>query len=287
MNICRMRLRAGRPQDLAGTPFDIAIAASSEPGTSVRVPAGRPSLWISLDAGLRIELPEGRFLLGRRHCYAGSGETAVTGLTRQTGRWLVLLLPEPAARGLLPSSYPLLAQPLQRGLLRAVATLWRLSAQAPAADWSLAQALRALRAALAETQRSVDALLPRCPGKTVAQRRQVLQRLLRVRNRIELGDGDAASVAGMAALAHYSPCHFIRVFEQVFGETPYQFLLALRMRRAAELLGRQHYAIVEIAERLGFSSGASFSRAFRAHFRETPSDLRRRLHGGAGARLCG
>ena len=27
MNICRMRLRAGRPQDLAGTPFDIAIAA--------------------------------------------------------------------------------------------------------------------------------------------------------------------------------------------------------------------------------------------------------------------
>ncbi|MBI4675806.1 MAG: AraC family transcriptional regulator [Chloroflexi bacterium] len=42
-------------------------------------------------------------------------------------------------------------------------------------------------------------------------------------------------LAQLAALAHFSPYHFIRVFHKTFHETPYQYLIRKRLEKAKAL----------------------------------------------------
>jgi AraC family transcriptional regulator len=85
----------------------------------------------------------------------------------------------------------------------------------------------------------------------------------------------------MAEIAHFSPFHFHRIFTLLVNETPADFLLRLRIERAAQYLKDQtQKPISEIAVDCGFNSTAQFSRSFRKQFglsatqyRETPKPL--------------
>jgi AraC family transcriptional regulator len=130
--------------------------------------------------------------------------------------------------------------------------------------------------------------IDRCPGRTYGQRRQVFARLQRVRNyllancTLEIGNRE------LAHLANYSPTHFIRAFQCVYGETPHKFLVKQRLRRAAELVRHSSLAINEVAIVSGFESPSAFSRLFRRRFGMTAGTMRRlgsqrRLHVGQGS----
>ena len=74
---------------------------------------------------------------------------------------------------------------------------------------------------LAELQSAFDPLITRCPGRTLGQRRSVFLRLQRVYNHMESSSDLDLGVSGFARVANYSPCHFVRTFNAVYGETPY------------------------------------------------------------------
>jgi AraC-like DNA-binding protein len=85
----------------------------------------------------------------------------------------------------------------------------------------------------------------------------------------------------LAALAGLSKYHFLRTFRRVVGRSPYQYLLAARMHRAALALLESDQPISEIAFAAGFGDLSTFNRRFRDSFGATPREFRQR--GGARA----
>jgi AraC family transcriptional regulator len=291
MRIDRDSLRAGRPCHLAADSPALLLRclAGRDAGAAAVVSPPLLGLWINLDARLRVVLAEGSLLLRPRHCLLSQAEQPVHAVAEAAGAWVLLAFPgELAARALAPDGgcdpsprlFP--AQlPLTRDLLRCLRSL-RPAATAGLPGCYEASLLRETLLAIERWQRPLLALLPRCPGKTLAARRHCLHRLLRARSRVELEGHERTSVAQMAMLAHYSPCYFVRVFEEVFGESPQAFCSRLRMQRAASLLRESRLSITEIADCVGYASGAAFARAFRARHGISAS-VARRLWGSDAA----
>jgi AraC family transcriptional regulator len=83
------------------------------------------------------------------------------------------------------------------------------------------------------------------------------------------------TLADIAAEAHLSVYHFVRVFRAATGETPYRYLIRLRIERARGLLTDSDLTIGQIAERCGFASPGALSTAFLRHIGVRPSVYRK------------
>ena len=82
------------------------------------------------------------------------------------------------------------------------------------------------------------------------------------------------STATLAAVANFSPFHFMRVYRALAGESLGATVQRLRLARAAHLLAESAAPVSEIAGRVGFETPQAFARAFRQHFGVAPSDAR-------------
>ena len=67
---------------------------------------------------------------------------------------------------------------------------------------------------------------------------------------------------------------FAERFLAVTGMTPVRYLTELRMRLAAQWLGRDDATIESVAFQLGYGSLAAFSRAFKRVIGEPPGAMR-------------
>ena len=90
-------------------------------------------------------------------------------------------------------------------------------------------------------------------------------------------DAPAPTIEELARELRISPFHFIRQFEAVFGVTPHQYRIQVRLDRAKRLLAMQRRSVTEVCMEVGFSSLGSFSTLFTRRFGETPSEYRRRV----------
>jgi len=86
--------------------------------------------------------------------------------------------------------------------------------------------------------------------------------------------GDDLDLSSLAKVAGLSPCYFARVFKEVTGLAPHQYLLEERIRRAEQLLSNSSARISTIAYELGFSSQAHFTVVFRQLTGTTPGAYR-------------
>jgi AraC family transcriptional regulator len=66
-----------------------------------------------------------------------------------------------------------------------------------------------------------------------------------------------------AAVVNLSPFHFLRVFANVLGVTPHQYLLRCRLRHAARLLSDATRSVTDVAIEVGFADLSNFIRTFR------------------------
>ncbi len=85
------------------------------------------------------------------------------------------------------------------------------------------------------------------------------------------------STARLAAVSNVSSGHFHELFRQSTGITPGQYLFAARMKRARFMILDTRLPLIEIAEKVGFSSQSALTHAFRRFFGETPGNLRRKI----------
>ncbi len=80
----------------------------------------------------------------------------------------------------------------------------------------------------------------------------------------------------VAAAVHLSPFHLARLFKQVSGQSPHQYLVQVRVNAARSLLsaGSGQRSLAEVAAAVGFSDQSHLTRQFKRHFGVTPSQLR-------------
>ncbi|NVO20711.1 MAG: AraC family transcriptional regulator [Bacteroidetes bacterium] len=86
---------------------------------------------------------------------------------------------------------------------------------------------------------------------------------------------DDLSLEVLAEVANYSPYHFQRIFQEAIRETPKQYVIRLRLEKAAHYLKIfPEMPVAEIAFNCGFSSPATFSRAFKSHYQVNAETFR-------------
>lgn len=100
------------------------------------------------------------------------------------------------------------------------------------------------------------------------------RRISRVLRHIERHAAEPLDLAGLAAVACMSKYHFLRSFRRITGVTPHQYLLGLRLRRAAERLCSSRDAVSTIAYDAGFGDLSTFNAGFRAQFGASPGNFR-------------
>ncbi|RQR37299.1 AraC family transcriptional regulator [Burkholderia sp. Bp9142] len=92
---------------------------------------------------------------------------------------------------------------------------------------------------------------------------------------IHADPGRAWTVNDLAELSNLSRSAFADRFQRVVGQAPLSYLTTWRLDRAAELLRYSRAPVADIANRVGYTSEAAFSRAFRGRYEMSPMQWRR------------
>lgn len=130
---------------------------------------------------------------------------------------------------------------------------------------------------LLDAHRGVFRAADRLPSVRSATRAELYRRLALGRDYIDAGIHeplDMGTVAEVACLSYY---HFLRLFRQAFGETPYKYLTRRRLERARHLLTTTGRSVTEICGAVGFESLGSFSWLFRRTYGVSPERYRRSM----------
>jgi AraC-like DNA-binding protein len=89
---------------------------------------------------------------------------------------------------------------------------------------------------------------------------------------------ELASLDQAAKKCHVDPAYLCRLFTRFDHQSPYQFLLRLRMTRGAELLLTPGASVKQVAEELGFADAFHFSRIFKKLMGLPPTQFARLRH---------
>jgi AraC family transcriptional regulator len=81
------------------------------------------------------------------------------------------------------------------------------------------------------------------------------------------------TVSGIAQAVGMSPYHFTRLFKESTGQSPHQYVVDARVRKAKELLTTGKFTISEAAFHLGFADQSHLTRHFKRVFGLPPKRL--------------
>lgn len=85
------------------------------------------------------------------------------------------------------------------------------------------------------------------------------------------------SVENLAKTVYMSASHFSKVFKEITSFSPYDYLLAIRLGRAKELLIKTEQTISEIACQTGFHSSSNFIYFFKKETGISPLKFRKMM----------
>jgi AraC family transcriptional regulator len=81
------------------------------------------------------------------------------------------------------------------------------------------------------------------------------------------------TVSGIAQAVGMSPDHFTRLFKKSTGQTPYEYVIEARLKKAKDLLTTGKFTISEVAFHVGFADQSHLTRHFKRVFGLTPKRL--------------
>lgn len=98
--------------------------------------------------------------------------------------------------------------------------------------------------------------------------------LMEARRWIEERFAEPLRLADLARRAGLSRNHFCTAFRAAFGQSPYDFVLGVRLEQARMLLRDRNRTIAEVAAEVGYDDAASFARLVRRRLGKGPRALR-------------
>lgn len=81
----------------------------------------------------------------------------------------------------------------------------------------------------------------------------------------------------LAELCHWSPTHFRRVFHDIMGTSPLDYVNNTRILKSCILLRSTEHSILDISEMVGFHSVSSFNRYFIKLMQMSPREYRKQM----------
>jgi two-component system, response regulator YesN len=83
-----------------------------------------------------------------------------------------------------------------------------------------------------------------------------------------------ATLEEAGKLVHMNPYYLSKFFKDKTGEKFSDYLIMIRMKKAAELLKNITYRTYQVSEMVGYSSPKNFARTFKNFFGKTPKEYR-------------
>lgn len=96
----------------------------------------------------------------------------------------------------------------------------------------------------------------------------------RVLDFVESRFGEPVTTEDMAREAGMSTAHFSRLFKEVLGDTPYQFVMDYRVEQAKKMLRDRERPLIDVALASGFADQPHFTRIFKRLTGQTPGEWR-------------
>jgi AraC family transcriptional regulator len=108
-----------------------------------------------------------------------------------------------------------------------------------------------------------------------SQRKEYIARINRVIDHIDRNLQQELTLDELARVANFSRFHFHRIFSAMMGEPLSQFIMRLRLEKAAsQLLAHREKPITVVALDCGFSGSAAFAKAFKQRYGMNASQWR-------------
>lgn len=86
--------------------------------------------------------------------------------------------------------------------------------------------------------------------------------------------GMKINISELSETCMMSESHFRRLFKEIIGQTPHQFVQEAVIRKSQQLLTESDKSIIEIANFVGFEDASGFNRIFLKYCNMTPSAFR-------------
>jgi AraC-like DNA-binding protein len=149
---------------------------------------------------------------------------------------------------------------VSRGLLQVATAL------AEGNELASSEAMVDLVAESGSTLDEIEGAAGRLKALNQRTKAELMRRLLLCRTLLHDHIEDGISLSRLAEEACMSEFHLMRCFRQSFGMSVAQYLLRLRMQRAARLLDAGDVPVRLVAAQCGYADLSAFGRAFRRHW---------------------
>lgn len=136
--------------------------------------------------------------------------------------------------------------------------------------------LRFLVQRLAAKQSRIEERIAGIAAARASTRQEIYHRVGLATDFIHSNYTRSITLAAIARAVSSSPHHILRMFRQVHGLTPREFLQRKRVGAAVRLLSSGSLSLDEIAGRVGFEDRSTLARRMRRHCGVPPSGLRDR-----------
>jgi AraC family transcriptional regulator len=104
---------------------------------------------------------------------------------------------------------------------------------------------------------------------------EIYKRLCMAKDMLQSFYMDKTDLNAISNIACLSIPQLVRQFKFVFHATPHQYLMRIRLQRAAELLKLTDKPVYEITWRCGFEDFSAFCRAFKSEYGVQPGYFRK------------
>jgi AraC-like DNA-binding protein len=102
------------------------------------------------------------------------------------------------------------------------------------------------------------------------ERMEKVEAVARMQEYIEKHVKDPISLYNLAQASGYSSWHCARIFKELTGKTPFEYIRAFRLSRAAEVLRCENIKIIDVAFDFVFDTHEGFTKAFSKQFGMSP-----------------
>ncbi|MCB0614980.1 MAG: helix-turn-helix transcriptional regulator [Phaeodactylibacter sp.] len=121
-----------------------------------------------------------------------------------------------------------------------------------------------------QAHRQIGNQLQAIPSVRTLTKQEIYRRLSRAHVFILENFAEPVSLGDLEKVAFFSKFHIVRLYRHIYGLTPHQHILRLRIERAKALL-RKNHSPTEVALQLSFSGRRAFAKTFKKIVGVSPS----------------